>query len=181
MNTETETTRRNIQADDRTLQLVSFLLGGELYGVPITQVREIILVGTISRLPRAPNYLQGVINLRKNVIPVIDLRTLLGLPAPEISADSRILVVQVSHRLVGILVDAVCEVLRIQKQQISPPPTLMGFENQFLTGIAELDGRLLTLIDFQKILGETQTHAHLPTSVSSEPIEASVPEEVMSG
>jgi purine-binding chemotaxis protein CheW len=136
-----------------TLQLVSFQLAGEEYGIEITKVREIILVGEITRMPQAPKYVKGVINLRSTVIPVIDLRVRFGLPEGELSSDTRIMVVNVGERVLGIVVDAVSEVFRVSRDQIAPPPpTVSTFGNNYLTGLVKLPNRLLTLLEIDHLL-----------------------------
>ncbi len=97
-------------------------LAKELYGIEITKVREIILITEITRIPETPDFLKGLINLRSTVIPVIDLRVRFGLPEAELSDESRIMVLQACGKTIGIMVDAVSEVLRVKHDQIAPPP-----------------------------------------------------------
>ena len=101
-----------------TMQLVSFQLGKEFYGIEITKVREIILIADITRIPETPHFLKGLINLRSTVIPVIDLRARFGLPEMGLSDESRIMVLQACGKTVGIVVDAVSEVLRVKHDQM---------------------------------------------------------------
>lgn len=137
-----------------TLQLVSFQLDRELYGIEITRVREIILITDITRIPKTPPYVKGLINLRSTVIPVIDLRSLFGLQEGEMSDESRIMVLQAKGKTIGIMVDAVSEVLRVKPDQIAPPPpTVAGLGREYLTGLVRLDKQLLILLDIDKILG----------------------------
>lgn len=98
-----------------TMQLVSFTLGKELYGIEITKVREIILIAEITRIPETPHFLKGLINLRSTVIPVIDLRARFGLPEGDLTDESRIMVLQACGKTIGIIVDAVSEVLRVKQ------------------------------------------------------------------
>ncbi len=138
-----------------SIQIVSFRLAEETFGVEITKVREIILMCGITRVPQTPHYVKGLINLRSTVIPVIDLRALFGLPEGEQSADSRIMVLQVGTKTVGIVVDGVDEVLRISQDQIAPPPpTVASVGNEYLSGLAKLEDQLLILLDIDKILGQ---------------------------
>lgn len=140
-----------------TMQLVSFHLSEETFGVAITKVREIILMCGITQIPQTPHYVKGLIDLRSSVIPVIDLRTLFGLPENGQTGDSRIMVLQVGSRTVGIIVDAVDEVLRISQEQIAPPPpTVAGLGNEYLNGLVKLDEQLLILLDIDKILGQEE-------------------------
>lgn len=143
-----------------TMQLVSFRLANEEYGVEITKVQEIILMGEITRVPQTPDYIKGLINLRSTVIPIVDLRLRFGLAQEETSDETRIMVVNVAGKTIGIIVDAVSEVLRISHEQISPPPpTVAGLGREYLTGLVKLDNRLLILLDIDKILGSEDTAA----------------------
>lgn len=144
-----------------TLQLVSFRLAGEEYGIAITKVREIILMGEITHVPQAPAYVKGVINLRSTVLPVVDLRVRFGLTEGEASSETRIIVVNVGPRVVGVVVDAVSEVLRVARDQIAPPPpTVTTLGNEYLTGLVKLPNRLLTLLDLDHLL-DSDDHAAL--------------------
>ena len=140
-----------------TMQLVSFTLGKELYGIEITKVREIILITDITRIPETPNFLKGLINLRSTVIPVIDLRVRFGMPEGETTDESRIMVLQARGKTIGIVVDAVSEVLRVKQEHISPPPpTVAGLGREYLSGLVKLDERLLILLDVDKIFDEDE-------------------------
>lgn len=143
-----------------TMQLVSFHLADEMFGIEITRVREIILRCEITRVPQTPHYVEGLINLRSTVIPVIDLRARFGISSGEVTSESRIMVVNVGNKTVGITVDAVDEVLRISKDQIAPaPPTVAGLGNEYLDGLVKQDDRLLILLDIDKLLGEEDHEA----------------------
>lgn len=140
-----------------SMQLVSFSLAGEIYGIEITKIREIILIGEITRIPQTPHYVKGLINLRSTVIPVIDLRARFGLSENELTDDSRIMVLHVGIKTIGIIVDAVSEVLRVTQDQIAePPPTVAGLGREYLTGLVKLEEQLLILLDIDKILGEEE-------------------------
>jgi purine-binding chemotaxis protein CheW len=143
-----------------SFQLVSFHLAEESYGIEITKVREIILMGEITRIPHTPEYVKGLINLRSTVIPVIDLRIRFGLPEAELTGESRIMVINVRGKTIGIIVDAVSEVLRITNDQIAPPPpTVAGLGREYLTGLVRLEDQLLILLDMDKLLGQEDTAA----------------------
>lgn len=137
-----------------SLQLVSFRLGQEEYGIEITKVQEIILMGEITHLPQTPPYIKGLINLRSTVIPIVDLRLRFGLPPQEPTEETRIMVVNVRGKIIGVIVDAVSEVLRISQEQIAPPPpTAAGLGREYLTGLVKLENRLLILLDIEKLFG----------------------------
>lgn len=157
----TATQETTVHHDDSTsesngsLQLVSFRLAQEEYGVEITKVQEIILMGEITRVPQTPEYIMGLINLRSTVIPIVDLRMRFGLNQEEQTDETRIMVVNVAGKTIGIIVDAVSEVLRVTKDQIAPPPpTVAGLGQEYLTGLVKLENRLLIMLDIDKILGE---------------------------
>ncbi len=141
------------------IQLVSFRLADEEFGVEITKIQEILLMGPITRLPQTPDYVKGLINLRSSVVPVVDLRVRFGMPEGAATDETRIVVVNVRGKTVGYIVDAVSEVLRIGKDQIAPPPTVAGLRREYLTGLAKLDSRLLILLDIDKVLGEEEAVA----------------------
>lgn len=141
-----------------SLQLVSFRLDQEEYGIEITKVQEIILMGDITRVPQTPPFIKGLINLRSTVIPIVDLRLRFGLNEQTISDDTRIMVVNVGGKTIGIIVDAVSEVLRIAHEQIAPPPpTVAGLGREYLTGLVKLDKRLLILLDIDMILSQDES------------------------
>jgi purine-binding chemotaxis protein CheW len=152
--------QRDAAQQTGSMQLVSFKLGDETYGIAITKIREIILVGEITHVPETPSYVKGLINLRSTVIPVIDLRTRFALPAAELTPDSRIMVLHVGSRTIGIVVDSVNEVLRVTHQDISPaPPTVTSSGNEYMTGLVRLKEDLLILLDVDRLFGDEQTQA----------------------
>lgn len=148
---ETET----LQQDEQ--QLVVFDLSSEAYGVDIGAVREIIRLQDITKVPRTPEFVEGVINLRGKVIPVVDLRKRFGLPVEEESKENRIVVVDIGAQDIGVVVDAVTEVLRIATESVEPPASVITTaDSEYLLGIAKLDSRLIILLDLERVLTETE-------------------------
>lgn len=136
----------------QTMQLVSFRLHREEYGIPITKVQEIILMGEITRVPQTPEFIKGLINLRSTVIPIIDLRLRFGLEEQTPGDETRIVVVNTGGKTIGLIVDAVSEVLRISADQIAPPPpTVAGLGRDYITGLVKLEKRLLVMLDIDTI------------------------------
>ncbi|KPK35454.1 MAG: chemotaxis protein CheW [Nitrospira bacterium SG8_35_1] len=143
-------------AGEQVLQLVTFTLGIEEYAVDILSVQEINRITEIGQVPNAPVFIEGVINLRGKVIPVINLRKKLGLEDREIDESSRIIIMDIQGVTTGLLVDSVSEVLRIPVDVVeSAPPLSESMASKFIQGIAKLENRLLILIDSDKLIGET--------------------------
>lgn len=136
------------------VQLVTFRLGDEEYAVDVAQVQEIVRLVAITPVPRAPEHVEGVINLRGRIVPVVDLAVRLGLPKRERSASSRIVITQVGERTVGMLVDAVSEVLRLSTSAIEAAPDLLkaSLSHDFFTGVGKIEERLLILLDLPRVL-----------------------------
>ncbi len=134
------------------LQLVTFKLGEEEYAIDILKVQEVNRMVDITVVPNSINYLEGVINLRGRVIPVINLRKKFGLTTKNLDTHSRIMVVDVGMT-VGLIVDSVSEVLRISPDTVEPPPPMTGgAESDYIKGIGKLQDRLLILLDIDKLL-----------------------------
>ena len=149
--------KANSQGGDELLQLVSFLIGEEEFGIDILKVQEINRMIDVTRVPSAPSYVDGVINLRGKVIPVIDLRSRLGCERKEHDGNTRIVVVEVHGKIVGFVVDAVSEVLRIPKNVTEPPPSLVArMDAEYITAVGKLDDRLLILLDLEKLFSEQE-------------------------
>ena len=139
-------------------QLVSFHLGEEEYAVDILCVQEIIRAGRITPVPNAPHFVEGVLNLRGKVIPVIHLRRRLGLPETEHTKQSRIVVVDLSPHTLGFMVDAVSEVIRVTPDRIDPAPAgPLGPADSYVLGVARLDGRLVMILDLARLLSAGET------------------------
>ncbi|NMB02629.1 MAG: chemotaxis protein CheW [Firmicutes bacterium] len=138
-------------------QLVVFRLHNEEFGVEITKVREIVKPRHITRLPHVDDYIEGVTNLRGEVIPVICLRKRFGLEAQEETQDTRIMMLEVKDSMVGFIVDAVTETLRLPEDAIEPPPSsIAGLKADYLAGVGKLDDRLLILLEVDKILNSDE-------------------------
>jgi len=140
--------------DTHTSQVVSFRLGEEEYGVDIMTVQEIILLGCITQVPEVPDHVLGVINLRGNVIPILNLRRRFGMPDQPAEDETRIVVMNLNGRTVGVVVDGVSEVLRLSLDDISPPPpSLSGAGKEYINGLAHNGERLLILLNMARLLG----------------------------
>lgn len=137
---------------EEVLQMVSFDIGTEEYAVDILGVQEIIRMVEVTNVPKAPHYVEGVINLRGKVIPIIDLRLRFGLPSAERTKETRIVVVDVNRIILGLIVDSVSEVLRIPVGQIEPPPGGKPGSSEFHRGVGKIDNRLLILLDLERLL-----------------------------
>ena len=138
-------------------QLVVFNLANEEYGVAITQVQEIIRQPEITRIPGMPDFIEGVINLRGRIIPVIDLRKRFGLQHKEASDSTRIVVADASGQTIGLVVDSVSEVINLPKEQIDPiPPSIASIDAEYLSGVGKLEKRIVILLDLAKLLSDLE-------------------------
>jgi len=143
--------------DDRLLQLVTFTLASEEFGLEILKVQEIIRTLEITRVPRAPAFVEGVINLRGKVIPIIGLRRRFGMPDRAQDKDTRIIVIEIKQMIVGFVVDSVSEVLRIPASTVEPPPSIVsGIDSEYISGVGKLNDRLLIMIDLDALLSPEQ-------------------------
>ncbi len=146
---------KNVSADE-LLQLVSFKIGSEEYGIDILKVQEINRMPEITKVPQAPHYVDGVINLRGKVIPIINTRRKFSLEEKEHDKDTRIVVVDINGEVIGLIVDSVNEVLRIPSSIVEPPPNVtIDSGADYITGVARLEDRLLILLDLGKLVGDT--------------------------
>lgn len=150
-----EATQR--KQDVELLQLVTFSIGDEEFGVDILKVQEIIRTMEITKVPRAPAFVEGVINLRGKVIPIIDLRKRFGLQARNHDKNTRIIVIEINNMIVGFVVDSVSEVLRIPASTVEPPPPVVaGLESEYISGVGKLEDRLLILLDLNRLLSREE-------------------------
>jgi len=157
---------------EKELQVVGFRIGRETFGLPISIVREIVRVPEITSVPNAPEYIEGVINLRGRIIPVVDLRKRFGDKTFERDKKNRIVVVELGSRAVGLIVNSASEVLRIRPSEIDEPHNVFKEgELNYIAGIGKLNGRLVILLDLNKILerGELNHLEEVADSVSSSP------------
>ncbi len=138
---------------EEMFQVVSFEIGTEEYAVDILEVQEIIRMVEITSVPKASHYVEGVINLRGKVIPIVDLRSRFGLSGAEGTKDTRIVVVDVSRIILGFIVDSVSEVLRIPSSLIESPPNGNQGGAEFYKGVGRVDGRLLIFLDLDRLVG----------------------------
>ncbi|MCR4397921.1 MAG: chemotaxis protein CheW [Firmicutes bacterium] len=138
-------------------QLVVFGIANELYGVDIAAVREIITMQRITRVPRTPDFVEGIINLRGKVIPVIDLRKRFRLGVAEENKETRIVVVEIQGNTIGMVVDSVSEVLRISGDVLEPPsPVIVGVDSEYIQAVAKVEDRLIILLDMEKVLNRQE-------------------------
>ena len=142
---------------DTVIQLVTFRLKDETYGINVMQVQEVLRVSEIAPVPGAPGYVLGIINLRGNVVTVIDTRTRFGLPTGELGDASRIVIIESEQQVVGILVDSVAEVVELRQSQIdSAPNTGNEDSSRYIQGVASRDEDLLIVVDVNKLLTEEE-------------------------
>ena len=155
--TQSQRLKEQSDADSGLIQLVSFHIGEEEFGVDILKVQEINRMVEVTKVPNSPDYVDGIINLRGKVIPIIDLRRRLGMPAKSYDKDTRIVVVEMDGKIIGFVVDSVSEVLRISKSIVEPPPKMVGsIDSEFITAIGKLEDRLLILLDLESILSSKE-------------------------
>ncbi|MDD2853642.1 MAG: chemotaxis protein CheW [Desulfuromonadaceae bacterium] len=144
---------------DELIQLVSFMLADEEYGVEVLRVREIIRMPTITKMPNVPQHVEGIINLRGKVIPIISMRRRFGLMECEYNNQTRIIIMDVAGSLTGFIVDGVSEVIRIHSSEIQPPPSAAlsgGFDQEFITGVFNHGERLLIIMDVDRMFSEDE-------------------------
>jgi purine-binding chemotaxis protein CheW len=138
-------------------KFVTFGLGPSKYGIEVVKVREILARFDVSPLPKTPAYIEGIISLRGEIIPVVDLRARFELPAKPRDEETRVIVVELPDCQVGIKVDRVFEVLKLDEAAIEPPPPLVaGLKAEYLDGVSEVQGRLVTVLRLDAILSTTE-------------------------
>ncbi len=145
---------------EELLQLVSFKIGEAEFGVDILHVQEINKMMELTLVPNTPPFVEGVVNLRGRIIPVLNLRSRLGLELKEYDSETRIIVVEMEDKTIGFIVDEVKEVLRIPKSITEQPPDVVtGVDSEYITAIGKLEDRLIILLDLRKILSTSEIKA----------------------
>lgn len=148
---------KNSTAEDPILQWVTFRLEGETYGINVMQVQEVLRYSEIAPVPGAPSYVLGIINLRGNVVTVIDTRHRFNLPAGEITDNTRIVIIETERHVIGILVDSVAEVVYLRQSEIETAPNVGNEESaKFIQGVCHKNDELLILIDLNKLLSSEE-------------------------
>jgi len=148
-------TIENHNETEELLQLVTFKIDNEEFGIDILMVQEINKMINITKVPNSPHFVEGVVNLRGRIIPVVNLRKRLMFDTKETDKNTRIVVVEIRNQTIGFIVDEVCEVLRIPAGITQPPPDLvMGIDSKYITAVGKLENRLLILLDMEMIIGD---------------------------
>lgn len=143
----------NLTKSNDLIQLVTFKLGDEEYGVDILRVQEINRPVEITQVPEAPDFVRGIINLRGHVIPVVSLRKRFGMTVKDDDKQSRIVVVEMGGTIIGFMVDSVSEVLRIPMSTIEPPPSIItNVDSDYISGVGKLEDRLIILLNLDDIM-----------------------------
>ena len=145
------------QSEDKILQYVTFRLDDETYGINVMQIQEVLRYSEIAPVPGAPHYVLGIINLRGNVVTVIDTRTRFGLSQSDVSDQTRIVVLELEGQVVGVLVDSVAEVVYLKESEIETAPNVGNDESaRFIQGVCNKNGELIILVEFEKMLSEEE-------------------------
>ncbi|PID62403.1 MAG: chemotaxis protein CheW [Ignavibacteriae bacterium] len=153
-----ETEEKTTVVTEELLKLVSFKIDEAEFGVDILRVQEINKMMELTTVPNTPAYVEGVVNLRGRIIPVLNLRARLGIPLKEYDDKTRIIVIELEDKTIGFIVDEVKEVLRIPKDITEQPPDIVsGVDSDFITAIGKLENRLLILLDLNRVLANEET------------------------
>jgi purine-binding chemotaxis protein CheW len=152
----------NSQETDKNNQYLTFVMGGENYAIPVTHIREVLLVPKVTRIPRMPDFMRGVINLRGSVVPILDLKLKFGMGETDVTVETAIVVVEMpfgdsdgtTNLLhLGIFTDAVKKVITIQKEEIEPPPKIgTRIKNSFIMGMGHVEEDFIVILDIREIL-----------------------------
>jgi len=155
---QTAQTAHSAQAsEDPVLQYVTFQLDDETYGINVMRIQEVLRYSEIAPVPGAPDYVLGIINLRGNVVTVIDTRRRFGLPEAEVTDATRIVVIEAENQVVGVLVDSVAEVVYLRQSEIETAPNVGNEESaKFIQGVCNKNGELIILVEFDKMLTDEE-------------------------
>ncbi len=157
MNTKISQSADKNQAADQVLQWVTFRLQEETYGINVMQVQEVLRYSEIAPVPGSPDYVLGIINLRGNVVTVIDTRSRFGLPPAEVTDNTRVVIIEAEKQVIGILVDSVAEVVYLKQSEVDVAPNVGTDESaRFIQGVANREGELLILVDLNKLLNDDE-------------------------
>jgi purine-binding chemotaxis protein CheW len=157
MSDERRSSNAKTSENDEVLQWVTFKLENETYGINVMQVQEILRYSEVAPVPGAPRYVLGIINLRGNVVTVIDTRSRFGLDSCDITDDTRVVVIESEQQVIGILVDSASEVVYLKASEIDEAPNVGNEETtQFIQGVSNRDGELLILVDLDKLLSDDE-------------------------
>ncbi|REL26097.1 chemotaxis protein CheW [Thalassotalea euphylliae] len=157
MSDERRSANDSVDTNDEVLQWVTFKLEQETYGINVMQVQEVLRYTEIAPVPGAPDYVLGIINLRGNVVTVIDTRSRFGLAAAEITDNTRIVIIEAEKQVIGILVDSVAEVVYLKVSEIDVAPNVGNEESaKFIQGVSNREGELLILVDLNKLLSDDE-------------------------
>ena len=163
----TKTTERNIGLQTDGSQFLTFNLGEELYGVDILRVQEIKGYTTVTKIPNTPPYIKGVLNLRGTIVPIVELRTKFGMPTIDYTTFTVIIVVVVRDKVMGLVVDAVSDVLDIDKREIQPPPQFGAMVDVgFLSGVGKSGDKLVAILDMDRLLS-SEGDAQVPATAAA--------------
>lgn len=150
-------TAQSRSSDDPVIQWVTFQLAGETYGINVMQVQEVLRFTDIAPVPGGSYHVLGIINLRGNVVTVIDTRLRFGLPRGEITDNTRIVIIEANGHVIGILVDSVAEVVYLRQSEIDSSPNVGNEESaRYIQGVCHKDGELLILLELDKLLTEDE-------------------------
>jgi purine-binding chemotaxis protein CheW len=157
MSDERRTTNKKTDPNDEVLQWVTFKLDTETYGINVMQVQEVLRYNEIAPVPGAPSYVLGIINLRGNVVTVIDTRSRFGLEPSDITDNTRIVIIEAEKQVIGILVDSVAEVVYLKASEIDVAPNVGNEDSaKFIQGVSNRDGELLILVDLDQLLSDDE-------------------------
>jgi purine-binding chemotaxis protein CheW len=157
MSDERRISSDKVDPNDEVLQWVTFKLEMETYGINVMQVQEVLRYTEIAPVPGAPSYVLGIINLRGNVVTVIDTRSRFGLASNEMTDNTRIVIIEAEKQVIGILVDSVAEVVYLKASEIDAAPNVGNDESaKFIQGVSNRDGELLILVDLDQLLSDEE-------------------------